>query len=192
GAVVCRCAGHTHRVSSVSYRHAGRLRARARNDGTARLWDLATGSPLRTFDQHVGRLWAAAFSPDASVLATAGDDLVVRLWDPASGAPLATLSGHTRRIWSLAFSPDGTRLASCGDDGTARLWDVSHAGETRLCVTLVAHDGGWAALAPDGGYKTGGDLAGEIWHVIGLCRFELGELDGHLDAVRRMPVDAPF
>ncbi len=192
GALVRTLEGHTDRVYSVSFSKDGRLLASASNDGSARLWEVATGRPLRTFDQHVGRLWAAAFSPDASVLATAGDDLVVRLWEPASGAPLATLTGHTRRIWSLAFSPDGTRLASCGDDGTARLWDVSRPAKAGLCVTLVAHDAGWAALAPDGGYKTGGDLAGEIWHVIGLCRFELGELDSHLDAVRRLPIDTRF
>ncbi|AEH09276.1 MULTISPECIES: NACHT and WD40 repeat domain-containing protein [Protofrankia] len=184
--------GHTDRVYAVLFTPDGSLLASASNDGTARLWDAATGELLRVFAQHRGRLWAAAFSPDGTVLATAGDDLVVQLWDIASGGRLDTLAGHTRRIWSLDFSPDGTRLASCGDDGTARLWNVGRSGPTGLAVTLVGHESGWAALAPDGGYKFGGDLAGEIWHVIGMCRFELGELDRHLDAVRLLPVEAPF
>ncbi|SBW22493.1 WD40 repeat-containing protein [Candidatus Protofrankia californiensis] len=184
--------GHTDRVYAVLFNPDGRILASASNDGTARLWNAGTGELLRVFAQHRGQLWAAAFSPGGTVLATAGDDLVVRLWDTESGHCLDTLAGHTRRIWSLDFSPDGTRLASCGDDGTARLWDVAQPGSASLSVTLVGHESGWAALAPDGGYKFGGDLASEIWHVIGMCRFEMGELDRHLDAVRLLPPEAPF
>ncbi|WP_322752719.1 TIR domain-containing protein [Frankia sp. Cas3] len=184
--------GHEDRVYAVEFSPDGARLVSASNDGTARLWDAGTGELLRTFTQHTGRLWSATFSPDGTVLATAGDDLLIRLWDPDSGRCLDLLTGHTRRIWSLDFSPDGTRLASCGDDGTARLWDVCRPGAATLSVTLVGHGTGWAALAPDGGYKVGGDVAGEIWHVIGMCRFELGELDDYLDAVRPMPMETVF
>ncbi len=51
---------------------------------------------------------------------------------------------------------------------------------------------GWAALAPDGRYKQEGNVGGQFWHVVGMCRFDPGELDSYLTAVRRLPLDSEF
>jgi WD40 repeat protein len=163
----------------------------ASNDGTARLWDVASATHIRTLARHEGRLWSAAFNSDGTILATAGDDLTIRLWDPQTGTELHTFTGHTRRIWSVAFSPDGT-LASAGDDGTIRLWDTEGGESSPLRLTLLGLPEGWAALAPDGRYKQEGDVAGQFWLVVGMCRFDPGELDPYLPAVRRMPIDQEF
>ncbi|WP_261561806.1 pentapeptide repeat-containing protein [Frankia tisae] len=186
--------GHTDRVYAVRFSQDGRHLASASNDGSARIWDVATGACRQVLRPGTARMWAAAFSPDGRFLATAGDDLVIRLWDPSSGEQIAALEGHTRRVWSIDVSCDGRLLASCGDDGTTRLWDVSDLdGEVRApTLTLVGIPSGWAALAPDGRYKVAGDMAGQIWHVIGMSRFEIGELDGHLGDVRRLALDEPF
>ncbi len=186
--------GHEDRVYSVVFSPDGALLASASNDGTARLWAPDSGEQLRRLTGHSGRLWTAAFSP-GGVLATAGDDLAVRLWDPATGQVLQTLTGgHTRRIWSAAFSPAGDVLATAGDDGTVRLWDAEgRAGAaSALRVTLLGLPDGWAAFAPDGRYKFDGAVTGQFWHVIGMCRFEPGELDPYLAEVRQLAQDAPF
>lgn len=57
-------------------------------------------------------------------------------------------------------------------------------------ATLLALPEGWAALTPDGRYKQEGEVGGQFWHVVGMSRFELGELDEHLPGVRRMPLEA--
>jgi WD40 repeat protein len=184
-------AGHTDRVYRAVFAPRGDVLASASNDGTARLWNPHTGEPLHTLTGHTGRLWTVAFSPDGTLLATAGDDRAVRLWDPGTGDPLYTLTGHARRIWAVAFSPDGTLLASAGDDGTIILWNL--AGETPVrYVTLLGLAEGWAALSPDGRYKTEGEVAGQFWYAAGMCRFEPGELDPYLSAARRLSLDAEF
>ncbi len=182
--------GHTERVYSVVFSRDGTLLASASNDGTARIWDAATGALRHSLMRHTGRLWSVAFNPDGTLLATAGDDLVIRLWDPRTGKHLQTLTRHTRRISSVDFSPDGTLLASGGDDGTVRLWDVSDRDDPVLRATLLGLPDGWAALSPDGTYKFEGDVAGQFWHVIGLCRFEPGELAPYLPDIRPAAVDA--
>ena len=190
GTCLASLTGHTDRVYSVVFGRGGELLASASNDGTARLWDVATAVHIQTLAGHEGRLWSAAFSADDTMLATAGDDLTIRLWDPRTGAKLRALTAHTRRIWSVAFSPDGT-LASAGDDGTIRLWDTS-GGESLPALTLLGLPEGWAALAPDGRYKQEGDVAGQFWLAVGMCRFDSGELDSYLPAVRRLPLDQEF
>ncbi|MGW5684517.1 TIR domain-containing protein [Nonomuraea sp. NPDC003754] len=191
GGRVATLEGHTDRVYSVSFDPTGRLLASASNDGRAMIWELRPGKPwnprlLHTLSGHAGRLWSADFSAGGDLLATGGDDLAVRVWEVATGRLLHTLTGHTRRVLTVAFSPDGL-LASAGDDGVVILWrdGVRQA-------TLLGLPEGWAALAPDGRYKFQGEVAGQFWHVIGTARFELGELDPHLPAVRSVALDAEF
>ncbi|MCT9930561.1 TIR domain-containing protein [Planotetraspora sp. A-T 1434] len=189
GACWATLRGHQDRVHSVVFSPAGDLLASASNDGTARVWDARSGEIRDVLDSGTGRLWTAAFSPDGELLATGGDDLAVRLWDVASGARVRTLTGHTRRVWSVAFHPSGDLLASAGDDGVAILWDVA---SWTPRATLLGLPEGWAAFAPSGLYKVEGDVAGQFWYVIGMCRFDLGELDEYLPEVRRLALDEPF
>lgn len=181
--------GHTDRVYAVAFGNG--VVASASWDTTARIWDLETGKARHVLTRHIARLRTLAFTASGDLLATAGNDLVIRLWDPETGEHRQTLTGHSRDVLAVAFSPSGDLLASAGDDGTARLWSVA-GGRGRARLTLLGLPEGWAALAPDGRYKFDGDPGGQFWHVIGMCRFETGELDDSLPGIRRLPVDVPF
>ncbi|MEU6710936.1 TIR domain-containing protein [Nonomuraea sp. NPDC046802] len=192
GGRVATLEGHTDRVYSVAFSPDGRHLASAGSDGRAMVWELRPGQPwqprlVHTLDRHGGRLWSAAFDPSGERLATGGDDQLIRVWETATGQLLHTLAGHSRRVWSVAFSPVGDLLASAGDDGVVILWE---GGERR--ATLLGLAEGWAALAPDGRYKVQGESGGQFWHVVGMSRFELGELDRYLPGVRQVPLDSPF
>ncbi|MET9502275.1 TIR domain-containing protein [Streptomyces sp. NPDC006622] len=177
--------GHADRVYAVAYGSDGCWLASASWDGRAVIW--RDGAVAHRLTGHTGKLWAAAAHPGRPLLATAGDDRTVRLWDARTGEPAAVLAGHTGRVLAVAFHPDGSLLASGGEDGTVRLWDLPEDGPAALRATLVGLPGGWAAMAPSGGYKCEGDVTGEFWHAVGMCRFEPGELDGHLPGVRHVP-----
>ncbi|MEU0870277.1 TIR domain-containing protein [Nocardia brasiliensis] len=183
--------GHGDRVYAVAFQ--GDRLASVSWDTTARIWDVEAGVSLHELTRHSGRLWSAAVDPRTGLLATAGDDLVIRLWDMATGRHLHTMEGHKRRVWALAFHPSGKLLASGGDDGNAMLWTVP-GGDAAPAVRaeLLGLPEGWAALAPDGRYKSEGNTAGQFWQVIGMSRFESGELDPYLPEVGRLPSDAPF
>ena len=194
GSGACRMtlAGHTNRVYSVGFDAEGSTLFSAGHDGAARVWDTASGALLHTMTGHTGRLWSAALTPDGRILATAGDDRVIRGWDTRSGELRWELTGHQRRIASIAFSPDGRSLASGSDDGTIRLWDVEPGTGSRptLRSTLIGLPEGWATLLPDGRYKLEGVTGGEFWHVVGLARFDPGELEEYVPKVRRQAVES--
>ncbi|WP_437982835.1 pentapeptide repeat-containing protein [Sorangium sp. So ce117] len=181
--------GHGGRVNSVAFSPDGRTLASGSYDQSVRLWSVESGQVLRVFGEHSDMVRSVAFSPDNRLLASASDDASARLWEVRSGRALLALNGHKASVQSVTFSPDGTLLASASTDGTLRLWQVATG---RCLAILLPCPEGWAAFTPDGRYRFGGDIAGSFWHVIGLCRFEPGELDPYLPNPLRLPDGEPL
>ena len=161
---------HNAQVWSVAFSPDGTRLATASQDGTAKIWDAATGKPLLTlqvFSSTTGLKGGAnsvVFSPDGKLLATASDDKQVRLWDPVTGQLMRTLSGHTDQVDTVRFSPDGTLLGSASADKTAKVWDVATG---RELLTLRGHTEGVISItfSPDNKRISTGSLDGtmKIW-----------------------------
>jgi WD40 repeat protein len=103
----------------------GRRAVTAGEDGTAVIWEVATGRRIHTLRSHRGIVNTAAFSPDGSRVATVSQDRTTRLWDARSGHLLHVLRGHRQPAFDLAFSQDGRHLVTSGGlDSTAIIWSV--------------------------------------------------------------------
>lgn len=180
--------GHTHVVWSVAFDRAGKTLASASADSTVRLWDVSSGTSTHTLTGHNNGVSSVAFSLDGKLVVTGSEDTTIRLWNVNSGRCMQILRGHTNGVRSVAVSPDGKTIASSSRDGAIHLWSIA----TGKCFAILyATPEGWAACTPDGRYKFGGNLGGSFWHVAGLCRFEVGEIDEILPNMR-MNDDEPF
>ncbi|MDG4798133.1 hypothetical protein [Micromonospora sp. WMMD1082] len=116
--------GHRDAVRGVAWSSDGGSIATASRDGTARLWDAATGTAYAVLRGHTDMVEAIAFSPDATRAATASRDTTVRIWDTTNGALVTVLAcGDYAR--GVAFSPDGARLAATSRDCLVHLWDTA-------------------------------------------------------------------
>jgi WD40 repeat protein/predicted Ser/Thr protein kinase len=117
-------AAHEDYVWSVAYGPTGEWLVSASADGTAKIWNTATGHLIRTLDVDEGTIRGIAISPDGGRVVTASYSGTLDVWDAATGALLMSLDGHTGPIHDVAYSPDGALIASAAIDGTARIWDA--------------------------------------------------------------------
>lgn len=170
----------------------GKVLAGGDQNGTARLWDVASGR-IRAGLPADGQdyLCAFAFSPDGRTLAYGGEDGRVRLWDVAEARPRGAPLVHGEPPWteveSVAFSPDGRTLVSVGT-GTLRLWDVA-SGRQRGSAITVDGEVRSVAFSPDSKLLAGAttDATGgkvQLWDVgTGRQQADLSRDDGLMWAV---------
>ncbi len=151
----------------VAFSPDGSLFAVALANQPIKLWDVAGGQLVRTFERQADNLARSIeFSPDGTLLAAGGNGGTVRLWDVESGQIIGTFEhGTESHIHGVAFSPDGSMLASCSTDSTVRLWGVASG---QAIWTLAHGDGLYGvAFSPDGRLlaSAGCDRTVKLWDI---------------------------
>ena len=89
--------GHSSGVRSVAYSPDGRYLASGGDDGAIKIWEVATGTELRTLTDHSEVVRSLAYSPDGRYLASGSQDKTTKIWEVATGKELRILTGHSYR-----------------------------------------------------------------------------------------------
>jgi WD40 repeat protein/serine/threonine protein kinase len=118
-------------------------------DGTAQVWDSASGMPKGPPLRHAKTVFAVAFSPDGKLAMTGSYDNTAQVWNATTGEPIGTRLNHQGPVIAVAFHPGGKMVLTGSRDNTARLWDAVTG---KPMGPPLRHTGEVAALAfsPDG------------------------------------------
>jgi len=125
-------------LHSVAVQGGGLIRAKFTPDGNrlvtadlaigatnnVRLWDLAAGQVIRSFDHRSLELGFIA----GGRLVTAGEDSVVRVWDIETGQMTQSLAGATSLIVGLVTSTNSSRVLAGCFNGQVITWDAATGG----------------------------------------------------------------
>jgi len=175
---------HADSLVTAAYSPDGRRIATASQDGTAKIWDAATGEELITLGtvDESNAVNLLAYSPDGTRIVTGHDDHTAKVWDAATGSVTLTLSGHEDYVNSVAYSPDGAHIATTSGDNTLKMWDAV-TGEELYTLSESLNS---VAFSPDGKrFATAGwDNTARIWDV--ATGRQSVEFSGHTNAVSKV------
>jgi WD40 repeat protein len=177
GQCISSWVGHANWIRGISFSGDGQRLLSVSDDRTAKLWDVYSGTCLKTFCINL-HPWSAYFSPDGQYIVTAHGDYKIRIWNSNAEECLTTLEGHSNWVIRAVFSPDGKYIASGGADATVRIWNA----ETHKCLFKLEGHQAWiiaVKYSPDGQFiaSAGLDCTIRIWDAYtGEC---LNVLQGH-------------
>ena len=121
--LVGRLDGHIGRVFTARFVSGDKILT-AGGDGTARLWDAATGQPRLSVYGGSHFLADVALAPDGSVIVAGGSDGYLRFWDASTGRLLWRLHAHKSYVVGVHY--EGTDIITRGFAGDVSRWVLPH------------------------------------------------------------------
>jgi WD40 repeat protein len=178
--------GHRGEVKCIAISPDGRFALSGSGDRTLKLWDLATGQCIRTFEGHTDSVKSVTISPDGRLALSGSEDKTIKFWDLATGICIRTFEVYDNYLNAFTFSADGRFALSGNEYGTLKLWELT----TGRCVrTFEGHLGVTSvAFSADGRFALSGsgDRTLKLWDLAtGIC---IRAFEGHTEGVESVAI----
>jgi hypothetical protein len=172
--------GHSGIVVRVAFSPDGRRIVTGSEDGTAKVWDAASGKELLTLRGHSDRVWSVAFSQDGRRIVTGSEDGTARVWAAASVAQADSWRQEeqesaerlTAQEREQAETEARDRALCAQDEGAIKRWLVllpigyeGRDGARVLREEQVAQEG---QLHPHAGERSRAGQSELIWRAVKL------------------------
>ncbi|KAJ5195670.1 wd40 protein [Penicillium cf. viridicatum] len=111
-------------VRSIAFLLDGQMVAAAFEEGYIRLWDIKTGSEIRTLDCNHALLSCIASSADGQTLVS-GSSEDITVWDVNTGSKIRQMGYGDLARW-VALSKDGQMVVSGSNHNGINIWDIKN------------------------------------------------------------------
>jgi WD domain, G-beta repeat len=122
---------HSDTVNCLAFSPDGKQLVSCAADRFVKLWNVADGKPVRSFEGHTHHVLGVAWRPDGRVLVSSGADMVLKVWDARTGDQVRTVQNQfTKEVTSVGFVADDMVVAS-GGDSKVRLINAANGNSQR-------------------------------------------------------------
>lgn len=161
--------GHSRSVDAICLIENGRTLVSSGADQSLRVWDLESGSLIRSLNQHTKPVNALRLRPikgGLPMVASAARDRTIRFWQPTIGRMVRYIRLDSEPL-NIAWTNDGNRVLATCVDGRVRIIDPVEVTVTQDLPAIK----GWAyalAMHPHDRSAAIGGINGQIWRIENL------------------------
>ena len=158
--------GHSRSVDAICLIGNGQTLVSTGADQSLRVWDMESGTLIRSMNQHTKPVNALEQRPvrdGLPMVASAARDRTIRFWQPTIGRMVRYIRLDSEPL-DIAWTNDGDRVLATCVDGRVRIIDPV---EVTVTQDLPAIDG-WAyalAMHPHDRSAAIGGINGQIWRI---------------------------
>ncbi|KAL7669364.1 hypothetical protein ACOME3_010024 [Neoechinorhynchus agilis] len=119
-------ANHGQYISCCQFLNSDHQFLTGSGDGTAKLWDVESGTAMQVFTGHNADIMDIDVSPSefGNVFVSASSDRTALVWDTRTGNYVQLFEGHESDVNCVCFYPSGDAVATGSDDAQCRLFDM--------------------------------------------------------------------
>ncbi|OIN60651.1 nSTAND1 domain-containing NTPase [Arsenicibacter rosenii] len=157
--------GHKDNIRAVAIDPAKPVIASGSDDGTVRIWDLATRKTTRMLQparRTTGGFRAVVFSKDDKFVFAGSQEGQLYAWDLSKPKGVTVYKAHTAPVLSLIPFRNNTELLSVSTNGLIRLWKQTPAGLDSLSSISAGIPILSVRLTPDGRHLLCGSANGTL------------------------------
>lgn len=123
---------HSDTVNCLAFSPDGTQLASCGADRFVKLWNVADGKFIRSFEGHTHHVLGVSWRADGRMLVSSGADLVLKVWDTRTGDQLRTVQNQfTKEVTSVSFLADGDLVVASGGDAKVRLINATNGNNQR-------------------------------------------------------------
>ncbi|WP_182869365.1 c-type cytochrome domain-containing protein [Rhodopirellula sp. JC639] len=119
---------HSDTVLCVRFSPDGKTLASGGADRMIKLWDVETGTLIKTLEGHTHHVSALAWNVNRSELASGSADETVKIWNIESGKATRTISGLKSEVTRLVYVGRDDRIGITCGDGYFRVYRTDNGG----------------------------------------------------------------
>lgn len=107
---------HSDTVYGLDFSRDGKLLASAAADKFIKVFDVATGKHVRSYEGHTHHVMDVSWKGDRTQLASAGADNAIKVWNAETGEQSRTITTYKKQVTSLEFiGMEDEFISSSGD-----------------------------------------------------------------------------
>ncbi len=92
-------------------------------DDKIKIWDISTGTLIRTISGHTGDVNSIDLSPDGTKIVSGSEDKTCKIWDLNTGNELSSFGvPDSGAVLAVAWSPLGNKIITGNEKSDVTLW----------------------------------------------------------------------